>query len=74
MQLVLLEVWPSPSASLSGQPLLEADLCFVHERCHFDHSDNAFDIGAHDNTDMVLLFESDHLATLSIMCMACLYG
>ena len=71
---MLLEVLPLPAALLSGLPLLKADLRSVHERCHFDRTDNAFDIGARDNADMVLLFELHFLAMLSIMCMACLYG
>ena len=71
---MLLEVLPLPAALLSGLPLLKADRRSVYERCHFDRTDNAFDIGARDNADMVLLFELHFLAMLSIMCMACLYG
>ena len=71
---MLLEVLPLPAALLSGLPLLKADLRSAHERCHFDRTDNAFDIGARDNADMVLLFELHFLAMLSILCMACLYG
>ena len=72
--MALLELLPSLAASLSGMPLLKADLPVAHERCYFDRSDNAFDIVAHDNIYMALLFESEILATLSIMCMACLCG
>ena len=72
--MVLLELLPSLAALLSRLPLLKDDLRFDHERCHFGRNDNAFDIGARDNADMVLLFELHFLARLSIMCMACLYG
>ena len=69
-QVVLLELLPSLAALLSGLPLLKDDLRFDHERCHFGRNDNAFDIGARDNADMVLLFELHFLAMLSIMCIA----